>query len=75
MLKLLQKKKCNCCGKKTNKCINYAGYYICSENCMIDFFKDITIEELIKLEIKDREINCDFYRWIYGESKNDNKSS
>ena len=47
MLKLFQKKKCNCCGKKTNKCINYAGYYICSENCMIDFFKDITIEELI----------------------------
>lgn len=60
----LKKKECVNCGKKTRKVINYAGYDICSESCMIDFFKDITAEELIELDKKDREINADYYRWL-----------
>ena len=60
----LKKKECCNCGKKTRKVINYAGYDICSESCMLEFFKDITAEELIELDKKDREINADFYRWL-----------
>ena len=60
----LKKKECVNCGKKTRKVINYAGYDICSESCMLEFFKDITGEELIELDKKDREINADFYRWL-----------
>ena len=60
----LKKKECVNCGKKTRKVINYAGYDICSESCMLEFFKDITAEELIELDKKDREINADFYRWL-----------
>ena len=54
MFKLFKKKECSCCGNKTRKGINYAGYEICSENCMVEFFKNITTEELLKLEMKDR---------------------
>ena len=60
----LKKKECCNCGKKTRKVINYAGHDICSESCMLEFFKDITAEELIELDKKDREINADFYRWL-----------
>ena len=64
MFKLFKKRECSNCGKKTRKGINYAGYEICSENCMIEFFKNITTEELLELEIKDRQINQDYYRWL-----------
>ena len=64
MFKLFKKRECSNCGKKTRKGINYAGYKICSENCMIEFFKDITTEELLELEVKDRQINQDYYRWL-----------
>ena len=63
----LKKKECCNCGKKTRKVINYAGYDICSESCMLEFFKDITVEELLELDKKDREINKDFYRWMNKE--------
>ena len=65
MFGFLNKKECHNCGKNTRKAINYAGYNICSENCMIEFFKNMDIQELLKLDKKDREINKDFYRWIY----------
>ena len=68
MFKLFKKKKekeCSYCGNKTRKGINYAGYEICSERCMIEFFKNITTEEILELDKKDREINKDFYKWIY----------
>ena len=45
--------------------INYAGYNICSENCMIEYFKNITTEELLELDKKDRKVNKDYYTWIY----------
>ena len=64
MFRLFKKRECSNCGKKTRKGINYAGYEICSENCMIGFFKNITTEELLELEIKDRQINQDYYRWL-----------
>ena len=64
MFDFLKKKECVNCGKKTRKVINYAGYDICSESCMLGFFKDITVEELLELDKKDREINKDFYRWL-----------
>ena len=64
MLDFLKKKECVNCGKKTRKVINYAGYNICSESCMLEFFKDITVEELLELDKKDREINKDYYVWL-----------
>ena len=47
MFDFLKKKECCNCGKKTRKVINYAGYDICSESCMLEFFKNITVEELL----------------------------
>ena len=64
MFRLFKKRECSNCGKKTRKGINYAGHEICSENCMIEFLKNITTEELLELEIKDRQINQDYYRWL-----------
>ena len=42
MFDFIKKKECSNCGKKTRKTINYAGYDICSESCMIGFFKNKT---------------------------------
>ena len=67
MFAFLNKKECFNCGKKTRKVINYAGYDICSESCMMEFFKNITTEELLELDKKDRKINKDFYRWMNKE--------
>ena len=64
MFSIFRKRECSNCGKKTRKGINYAGYEICSENCMMEFFKNITTEELLELEVKDRQINQDYYRWL-----------
>ena len=48
MFDFIKKKECSNCGKKTRKTINYAGYDICSESCMMEFFKNITTEELLE---------------------------
>ena len=52
-----KKKVCANCGKINKNGINYAGYEICSEDCMVEFFKNQSREELIELEMKDRRIN------------------
>ena len=66
MLDFLKKKQCSNCGKTSRKIVvNYAGYDICSEECMIEFFSKFDTKELITLDIKDREVNKDFYNWIY----------
>ena len=57
MFNFLKKKICVNCGKVNKNGINYAGYEICSENCMVDFFKNCSWEELFELEMKDRRIN------------------
>ena len=57
MFNFLKKKICANCGKVNKNGINYAGYEICSENCMVDFFKNCSWEELFELEMKDRIIN------------------
>lgn len=62
MFDFIKKKECSNCGKKTRKTINYAGYDICSKNCMVEFFKNKTPEELLDLNKKDMKINKDFYR-------------
>ena len=39
MFDFLKKKQCSNCGKISRKIVvNYAGYDICSEECMIEFF-------------------------------------
>ena len=66
MLDFLKKKQCSNCGKTSRKIVvNYAGYDICSEECIIEFFSKFDTKELITLDIKDREVNKDFYNWIY----------
>ena len=57
MFNFLKKKICVNCGNVNKGGINYAGYEICSENCMVDFFKNCSWEELFELEMKDRIIN------------------
>ena len=52
-----KKKVCANCGKINKNGINYAGYEICSEDCMVEFFKNQSREELIELEMKDRRMN------------------
>ena len=52
-----KKKVCANCGKVNKNGINYAEYEICSEDCMVEFFKNCSWEELIVLEIKDRRMN------------------
>lgn len=71
MLDCFQKVTCSNCKKERYKfkTINYAGFTICSEKCMYEFFEGITSEELIELDIKDRIINQDFYAWIYNTKK------
>ena len=64
MFDLLKEKKCSCCGKITTKTIRYVDYEICSEECMIELFKNVSDEELLELDKKDREINKDFYEWL-----------
>lgn len=68
ILEILRRKQCVCCGKKSWGTVNYAGYDICSEECMIKFFNTFSINELIELEIKDMKINKDYYNWL--ERKN-----
>ena len=55
-LKRKKKKVCANCGKANKKGINYAGYEICSEGCMVEFFKNASTEELINLELIDRKM-------------------
>ena len=55
-LKRKNKKVCANCGKVNKKGINYAGYEICSEDCMVEFFKKASTEELINLELIDRKM-------------------
>ena len=59
MFNFLKRKKkiCANCGKVNKGGINYAGYEICSEDCMVEFFKKCSREELIELEMKDRRMN------------------
>ena len=59
MFNFLKRKKkiCANCGKINEGGINYAGYEICSENCMVEFFKNCSWEELFELEMKDRRMN------------------
>ena len=59
MFNFLKRKKkiCANCGKINKGGINYAGYEICSEDCMVEFFKNCSWEELIELEMKDRRMN------------------
>ena len=64
ILNLFKKKECVQCREKSRETINYAGYDICSESCMIEFFKPLSTKKLIELEIKDMEINKDFYKWL-----------
>ena len=52
-----KKKICANCGNVNKRGINYAGYEICSEECMVEFFKNCSREELIELEMKDRRMN------------------
>ena len=40
MFSIFMKKECKYCGKKRRGTINYAGYDICSESCMLEFFKN-----------------------------------
>ena len=48
MLDFLKKKQCSNCGKTSRKIVvNYAGYDICSEECMIEFFSKYDTKELI----------------------------
>ena len=54
MFSFLKRKECKCCGKKTYKGIEYAGLKICSEKCMVNMFKHLSIAELIQLERLDR---------------------
>ena len=54
MFIFLKRKICANCGKINKYGINYAGYEICSEDCMVEFFKKCSREELIELEMKDR---------------------
>ena len=58
MFNFLKRKKKICvnCGNVNKDGINYAGYEICSEDCMVEFFKKCSREELIELEIKDRRM-------------------
>ena len=65
LLDFFKKKECHNCGKKSRNMINYAGYNICSENCMIEYIKNITTEELLELDKRDRKVNKDYYTWIY----------
>lgn len=68
MIKFLKKVTCANCKKEFRKhqTINYAGVDICSEKCMVEHFQKFSIEELLEMDKKDREINGDFYRWVYG---------
>lgn len=61
-----RKIECDNCKRefKKSKLINYAGINICSEDCMLEYFANISTEELLNLEKKDREINKDFYNWM-----------
>lgn len=56
--------KCDSCLQESKKTINYGGVNICSEKCMMEYFKNISTEELLKLDKKDREVNSDYHRWI-----------
>ena len=57
MFKKNKKRKCSNCGKSSKNMVNFAGYDICSEHCMIDLFGGLTKEEIIELDKIDREIN------------------
>lgn len=63
-----KKVPCDICGRdfKKSKLINYGGINICSMTCMEECFKNLTTEELLTLEQKDREVNPDFHKWIGG---------
>lgn len=43
---------CDHCGKKfkRSKGINYAGRWICSKECMGEWFKNLSTEEVLNLE-------------------------
>lgn len=68
MFNIFKSKKiaCDNCKKeyKKSKLINYAGINICSEDCMAEYFKNISTEELLHLDLKDREMNKEFYEWM-----------
>lgn len=66
MFDFLKKKECSNCGKISRKIVvNYSGYDICSEECMIEFFSKFDKNELIILDIIDGKVNKDFYNWVY----------
>lgn len=66
-----KKSKCEYCKTehKKSRMVNYAEMDFCSENCFVSFFRDITTEELLELDKKDKEINPGYHRWIAGKYK------
>lgn len=76
MITRIFKKQCSCCGKKTRKnIIKFADHYICSEECMVDFFYGLTLEEITELEERDKIINKDSYLWLENYDKWNSKYS
>lgn len=56
MFKWLKRKKkiCANCGKPNKNGIKYAGYEICSVDCMAEFCRNMSTEELLRLDRMDR---------------------
>lgn len=61
-----KKVKCENCGGKHRKCkmVNFAGMDFCSESCFVNFFKDITTDELLALDEMDKQINPGYHIWV-----------
>ncbi len=49
-----KKKICANCGRPNKNGITYAGHEICSEDCMAQFFANMSTKELLNLELIDR---------------------
>lgn len=62
---IFKKVSCSNCNKefRKSKVINYAGEWICSEECMCKFFKGLSYEKLVELEKLDKEINPRYNIW------------
>ena len=59
MFNFLRKDKCDNCGRwlRNYKLVEFAQYKLCSKECISKFFDQFTLEQLITLEMEDREIN------------------
>lgn len=51
--------ECDCCNRKFKKSkgVNFAGRWYCSENCMAKSFKDMSTDELLRLNGIDMIVN------------------